>query len=120
MIKIFSFDKRLRRKRRVSLNIKGTKERPRISVFRSNKYIYCQVVDDYGRKTLAAFSSLVFKKKQKTKRTKSEEARLVGVELAKILKDKGIKQAVFDRGSYQYHGRVKEVADGLREGGIKI
>lgn len=120
MKKIFTFNKKLRKKRRVSLNVKGTKEKPRISVFRSNKYIYCQVIDDIKRQTLASFSSLTLRKKQKIKKTKSEEAKMVGIELAKIIKSKGINQAVFDRSVYKYHGRVKAVAEGLREGGIKI
>lgn len=120
MIKIFTFVKKLRKKRRVSSGIKGTKERPRISVFRSNKYIYSQAIDDEQQKTIASFSSLVLRKKTKNKKSKSEEAKLVGFELAKILKEKGIKKAVFDRGIYRYHGRVKALAEGLREGGIEI
>lgn len=120
MRKIFTFNKKLRKKRRVSLNVKGTKEKPRISVFRSNKYIYCQAIDDVKKETLASFSSLILRKKQKIKKTKTEEAKLVGIELAKILKEKKINKAVFDRSVYKYHGRVKAVAEGLREGGIKI
>lgn len=120
MRKIFTYDKKTRRKRRVSANIKGTKEKPRISVYRSNKYIYCQVIDDFERKTLASFSSLILRKKKKIKKKKLEEAKLVGEELAKILKNMGINQGVFDRSIYKYHGRVKAIAEGLREGGIKI
>lgn len=120
MSKIFTFNKKLRRKRRVSLKIKGTAQRPRISVFRSNKYIYAQAIDDEKRETVASFSSFVLRKKTGKKLKKSEEAKLVGLELAKILKEKKINQAVFDRGGYQYHGRVAALCEGLRQGGIKI
>lgn len=120
MRKIFTFNKNLRKKRRISLKVKGTKERPRISVFRSNKYIYCQVIDDIKNQTLASFSSFILRKKQKIRKKKTEEAKLVGIQLAKILKEKEINQAVFDRKVYQYHGRVRAIAEGLREGGIKI
>jgi len=120
MGKIFTFDRKLRRKRRVRAKIKGTATRPRISVFRSNKYIYAQAIDDEKGVTLASFSSLVWRKKTGKKLRKTEEARLVGLELGKILKEKGITEAVFDRGCYQYHGRVAAVCEGLREGGIKI
>lgn len=120
MRKIFTFDKKLRRKRRVSLKIKGTKLRPRISVFRSNKHIYCQAIDDENRKTIASFSSLVLKKMVDKKLSKTQQAELVGAELAKILKGKKINQGVFDRGSYQFHGRVKALCEALRKGGIDI
>lgn len=120
MRKIFTFDKKLRRKRRVSLKIKGTKSRPRISVFRSNKYIYCQVIDDESKKTIASFSSLVLKKTIDSKLSKTQEAELVGAELAKILKEKKITQGVFDRRNYQFHGRVKALCEALRKGGINI
>ncbi len=120
MRKIFTFDKKLRRKRRVSLQIKGTNLRPRISVFRSNKHIYVQAIDDDNQETLASFSSLVLRKNIKKKLTKTQEAELVGAELAKILKEKKINQGVFDRGNYQFHGRVKVLCEALRKGGIRI
>lgn len=120
MRKIFTFDKKLRRKRRISLKIKGTKSRPRISVFRSNKYIYCQAIDDEDKKTIASFSSLVLKKTINKKLSKTQEAELVGAELAKILKEKKITQGVFDRRNYQFHGRVKALCEALRKGGISI
>lgn len=120
MRKIFTFAKKFRKKRRVSSGIKGTKERPRISVFRSNKYIYGQAVDDQQQRTIVSFSSLILRKKQKIRKNKIEEAKLTGFELAKLLKEKGIKKAIFDRGIYRYHGRVKALAEGLREGGIEI
>jgi len=111
-------NRKLRRKRRVSANICGTKDRPRISVFRSNQHIYAQAIDDIERKTLVSSSSVVLLKNKKI--TKKEEAKLVGLDLAQKLKKINISQAVFDRGGYHYHGRVAALADGLREGGIKI
>lgn len=124
-MKIINKNQRLRRKRRVSNNIFGTEKKPRFSVFRSNKYIYIQAIDDEKRITLTSFSSLKLKKeknitKEKERLTKTEEARLVGITFAKILKEKNIITGVFDRGSYTYGGRVKALAEGLREGGIKI
>ncbi len=114
-MRIINHNKKIRKKRRVSANIKGTAEKPRISVYRSNKYIYAQVIDDVSRKTLTAFSS---KKLEKEK--KSLQAKKVGLELGKILLEKKIKQAVFDRGIYPYKGRVAQLAEGLRESGLKI
>jgi len=115
-------NRKLRRKKRVSANIFGTKNRPRISVFRSNRHIYAQAIDDMQRKTLVSSSSVVLIKDKKInkKMTKKEEAKLVGLDLAQKLKKINISQAVFDRGRYHYHGRVAALADGLREGGIKI
>jgi len=115
-------DRKLRRKRRVSANITGTSQVPRISVFRSNRYIYAQAVDDQKRNTITSSSSLFLRKNKKIgkKMNKKEEARLVGLDLAQKLKKIKINQAVFDRGRYHYHGRVAALADGLREGGVKI
>lgn len=102
--------------------ILGTGEIPRISVFRSNKYIYVQAIDDVNRKTVAAYSSFSIKnKKAKMARLKkSEEAGVIGGQLAKQLIRKGIKKGVFDRGRYAYLGRVKALADALRDGGLII
>lgn len=114
-----TIDAKIRRKRRISSSIKGTKDRPRISIFRSNNYTYCQAIDDVGSKTIAAFSSLNLKKNgEKVKKT--ESANLIGKELGNMLKKKKITRAVFDRGLYSYKGRVKAVCEGLREVGIKI
>lgn len=90
---------------------------PRISVFRSLKYIYAQIINDKSRKTLVSCSSLELKK---TKGDKKERAHMVGKELAKRALEQGISTVVFDRGSYLYHGRVKSLAEGLKEGGLKI
>lgn len=121
MKKIKTFDQKIRRKRRVGKKIKGTAQRPRLSVFRSNHYIYAQVIDDEKRITLDQFSDLNLRLDlKKDKKSKTERAKLVGLKLSEKLKKAGIKELVFDRGFYKYHGRVAAVADGLREGEIKI
>jgi large subunit ribosomal protein L18 len=116
-----NFDRKLRRKRRISSNIKGTKERPRISVFRSNHYIYAQAIDDTEGKTLFYFSNFDLKKEAEYKKGKKrEDSKKIGFNLAKILLKNKISAGVFDRSCYAYNGRVKELAEGLREGGLKI
>lgn len=110
-------DKYTRRKIRVRSKLFGTGERPRISVFRSNKYIYVQAIDDKKRQTLLSQSSPKLKEQ---KSPKVEQAKLVGKALAKALTKKGVKMGLFDRGPYPYKGRVKALAEGLREGGIQI
>lgn len=110
-----------RRKKRVSANLLGTREKPRISAFASNRYTYAQVIDDTDRITLVSYSSLkLARSKNYNKDKKVEEAKKVGLELAKKSIVKGIKKAIFDRGKYSYKGRVKALAEGLREGGIEI
>lgn len=108
--------RKTRRKTRVSANIVGTAARPRVSIYRSNKFIYAQAIDDDAAKTLAACSSL----KLDVKGTKTERAREVGKRLAEMLKKINITTVVFDRGAYLYNGRVKNLAEGLREGEIKV
>ncbi|PIV09455.1 50S ribosomal protein L18 [Candidatus Roizmanbacteria bacterium CG02_land_8_20_14_3_00_36_15] len=122
MIAVRTFDKKLRRKIKIRSRIFGNNDRPRISVFRSNRYIYAQAINDEKRITLCAVSSLNFKpdKAATKKSTRREQSRLIGIKLAEKMKKININQAIFDRGSYSYHGRVAAVADGLREGGIKI
>ncbi len=118
-MKNINFKRSLRRKLRVSSNFFGTAERPRVSVFRSNKFVYAQAIDDANRKTIAG----IFSKKlvdTKEKKSKTIISKLVGVELAKLLLAKDIKKAIFDRGEFAYQGRVKAVAEGLREGGIIV
>ncbi|MEK7633308.1 MAG: 50S ribosomal protein L18 [Patescibacteria group bacterium] len=116
-----NFDRKLRRKRRISSNIRGTKERPRISVFRSNRYIYAQAIDDETRKTLYIFSNFDLKKETDFKKGKKrDDSKRIGVLLAKKLMENKIKTGIFDRGSYAYNGRVKALAEGLREGGLQI
>jgi large subunit ribosomal protein L18 len=107
----------LRRKFRISKNIFGTKDKPRISVYRSNKFIYAQAIDDQERKTILASSSLKLKE---DKLNKTDAAKLVGKKLAEALIAKGVTRGIFDRGQYTYNGRVKALAEGLREGKLVI
>jgi len=112
--------KALRREKikfRVRKKIAGTAQRPRLSVFRSNTDIYVQLIDDDGAKTLASASSRD-KDIAAQKVTKSEQSKLVGAAIARKAGELGLKDVVFDRGGYLYHGRVKAVADGAREGGL--
>ena len=109
---------RERRHRRIRGKIHGTAERPRVAVFRSNKGISAQLVDDDAARTLAAASWLNLKRSFKG--TKTEQAAEVGKLLAANAKQAGIETVVFDRGGYLYHGRVKALAEGAREGGLKF
>ncbi len=99
---------------RIRNKISGTAERPRLSVYRSNKLIYCQLIDDQKGMTLASASS------RSVQGSKSEQAVEVGKIIAERAKASGIEAVVFDRGGYRYHGRVKSLADGAREGGLKF
>lgn len=110
--------KRLRKMRGVRRTVRGTTERPRLSVHRSCKYIYAQVIDDSQGRTLAAASQLEQDLKSKCEGTKSASAKTVGEALAARLKERGIERVVFDRGWYRYHGRVKALAEAVRQGGI--
>lgn len=103
------------RHRRVRAKIFGTSGRPRIAVFKSNQYIYAQVIDDISNKTLLSASDMEIKSGKK-----SNKAGQVGKNLAEEMKKKGLTEAIFDRGGFKFHGRVKSVADGLRSGGIKL
>lgn len=111
--------KRLRIKSRIRKVVSGTESRPRLAVFRSNKEIYAQVVDDVTGKTISAASSRD-KDISSAKGTKSEIAMLVGKSVAKKALNAGVDTISFDRGGYQYHGRVKSLAEGAREGGLKF
>ena len=104
------------RHRRVRKRVAGTAERPRLSIFRSNKQIYAQVIDDIAGQTLAAASSL----DTSVSDNKQAAANSVGEEIAKRAVDSGIKKVVFDRAGYKYHGRVKALADGARSGGLSF
>lgn len=108
-----------RRKKRVGSKIKGTSDRPRLSVFRSNKTLYAQVIDDTKAKTLFGMSTKALGKTRAGK-GRVEEANLFGQEFAKKAKTKKISKVVFDRSGYRYHGRVKAFAEGVREGGLKF
>ncbi|MFV0330562.1 MAG: 50S ribosomal protein L18 [Dysgonomonas sp.] len=109
-------ERRNKIKMRVRGKIHGTSERPRLTVFRSNKQIYAQVIDDLTGKTLAAASSL----KISEKAPKKEIAAKVGELIAKSAQEAGITTVVFDRNGYLYHGRIKELADAARKGGLKF
>lgn len=107
--------RRTKIKRRVRRNIFGTSEQPRLSVYRSNKQIYAQIIDDVAGKTLAAASSKDIKDGNKT-----DQAKAVGQAIAEKSKAAGVETVVFDRNGYLYHGRVKSLAEGAREGGLKF
>jgi len=110
-------DKRDRRHRRVRGKVCGTADRPRLSVFRSNKNIYAQLIDDEKGKTLISIKNSEIKSK---KIKKSEIAKELGIFIAKKAVEQNIKKVVFDRGGYKYHGRVKALAEGAREGGLEF
>lgn len=109
-------ERRIKIKYRVRNKISGTTERPRMSVFRSNKQIYVQIIDDLTGKTLVAASSLGMEGKL----PKKEQAAKVGEMIAKKAQEAGVTAVVFDRNGYLYHGRVKEVADAARNAGLKF
>jgi large subunit ribosomal protein L18 len=111
---------RLRRKRSIRSKVSGSPERPRLTVFRSNQHIYAQVIDDTNRTSLAATSTLAkgLEKELKDCKSKVERAQVVGTAIAKLCKDKGIEQVVFDRNGYIYHGRVSALASAAREAGL--
>lgn len=111
-------DRRNKIRRRVRKLITGTASRPRLSVFRSNKEIYAQIIDDVEGKTLAAASSR--DKDISAESDKTKQAALVGKNLAEKALKAGVETISFDRGGYLYHGRVKSLADGAREGGLKF
>jgi large subunit ribosomal protein L18 len=107
--------KRLKRRRRVRAKVRGTAERPRIAVFRSNRGIFAQLIDDDAGRTLAAVN---WTEPELRSLKRMEQANKAGAILAERAKAAGIETAVFDRGGYQYHGRVKALAEGAREGGL--
>jgi large subunit ribosomal protein L18 len=112
-------DRRLRIKMRVRKDISGTAERPRMSVFRSNKHIAVQIIDDVAGRTLLSASSLNKEIASKSVK-KTEQAVLVGNVIAKKAVEAGINEIVFDRNGYRYHGRVKALADSVRKNGLKF
>jgi large subunit ribosomal protein L18 len=112
---------RIRRKERVRKNVKGSDARPRVCVFRSNKHIYAQVISDEKGATLVSASSLADDKADSAKERKGlEAAKRVGLALAQKCKEKNITQVIFDRNGFLFHGQVKAVADGAREGGLRF
>jgi large subunit ribosomal protein L18 len=114
-------DARRRRHQRIRANISGTAERPRLNVFRSLEHIYVQVIDDVTGRTLVSASTLEKSlANELSGKNKRQQATAVGKMVAQRAKDAGITQVVFDRGGYLYHGRVKALADGAREGGLEF
>lgn len=111
-------DRRVKIKRRIRKDIFGTAEKPRLSVFRSNRQFYAQVVDDVNNKTLASAGSI--KVEEAGGINKIEQAKLVGKKLAEVAIAAGVSQVVFDRNGYLYHGRVKAFAEAARQGGLKF
>ncbi|MCA9387157.1 50S ribosomal protein L18 [Candidatus Dojkabacteria bacterium] len=107
----------IKRKLSVKKRVRGNAERPRVSVYRSHKHIYAQIIDDESMKTLASVSD---KNLKSTKGNPVELAAMVGEELGKLAKAKKIDKVVFDRSGYLYHGRVKALADGLRKAGLNL
>lgn len=114
--------KRAHKKKRVKKKVFGTAERPRLAVFRSSKNIYAQLIDDVTEKTLAGVSTLSpdLRTEAGKAKTRIEAAQIVGKAIAEKAKSMKIKKVVFDRGGYLYHGRVKALADGARENGLKF
>lgn len=110
---------RFKRKRRIRSRIEGTTERPRLSIFRSNRHMYVQLVDDVKGHTLVSASSLEEEHKGKVEKT-LEGAKTLGGLVAKRALAKNISQVIFDRSGYLYHGRLKALADAAREGGLKF
>ena len=109
--------KRLRRRRRVRAKVRGNAERPRLSVFRSNRGVNVQLIDDVAGRTLAA---VTWTESDLKGLQSMEQAKRVGELIAQRAKDAGVETCVFDRGGYQFHGRVKALAEGAREGGLKF
>ena len=109
--------KRLKRRRRVRSKVRGTAQRPRLSVFRSNKGLFVQLIDDVSGRTLAAVN---WTEPEFKSLGSMEQAKAVGEAIAKRAKEAGIESVVFDRGGYRYHGRVKALAEGAREGGLSF
>jgi large subunit ribosomal protein L18 len=113
-------ERRSRIRMRIRKKISGTEGKPRIAVFRSNKQIYVQVIDDKNGVTILSASSKEKEVSSKTGVKKTEQAKMVGQMLAAKCREKGIESVVFDRSGYKYHGRVKSLADAAREGGLKF
>ncbi len=112
--------KRIRRGKRVSAALYGTPDRPRLSVHRTNRYFYAQIVDDTKGRTIVAASSVVKGGTKGTKTAKSLDAFSVGELLGKQAVAKGVKTVIFDRGAYKFHGRVKSFAEGAKKAGLTL
>ncbi len=119
-MKLSKNESRQRRKVRIRKKISGTSARPRLVVYRSNLHLYAQIVDDTKGATLVAASTLSLQKTESGAHCNISGAALVGKELARLAKEKNINSVVFDRNGYIYHGRIKALADGAREGGLEF
>ena len=116
-----NIEQRYRRKRRIRVRVEGTPERPRLTVFRSNKHIYAQVIDDVSQRALAAVSTLSKEvKDQLPGQDKTGRSKVIGAAIAQACKSKGITKVVFDRNGYAYHGRVSALAEAAREAGLEF
>ena len=113
-------DRRLKIRRSIRKKTNGTAELPRLSVFRSNKHIFAQVIDDLNGVTLVSASSLSKEISDNKDINKTEQAKLVGKLVAEKAVEKGVASVIFDRGGFLYHGRIKSLADSAREGGLKF
>ena len=111
---------RIKRSIRIRAKISGSKDRPRLCVFRSSRFIYAQIIDDVAGKTIVSASEKELKKETGAKLTKKDIAKSVGQLLSKKAVKAKISKVVFDRNGYKYHGRVKALAEGAREGGLKF
>ncbi len=122
MIRKNTIERLTKKQARIRKKVKGTTERPRFAVFRSAKHAYAQIIDDTTGKTLVSVSSLSKDIREEVKKAKTpkELYKMVGVATAKKALEKNIKEVVFDRSGYLYHGRVKALAEGAREGGLKF
>ncbi len=113
-------ERRIRIKKRIRTDLTGSDFKPRMSVYRSNKQIYAQIINDISGETLVSASSKIKEIEEKSDINKTEQARLVGKLIAEKAREKGISEVIFDRNGYLYHGRVKNLADAARENGLKF
>ena len=109
-----------RRRKSIRKKLSGTKEKPRLSVFRANKNMHCQIIDDVKGETLISASTLEKEFGQSEKMTKTESAKKLGEVIARRAEEKGVSEIVFDRGGYKYHGRIKALAESARQNGLKF
>lgn len=117
-----TLERRLKKKARIRKKIQGTMERPRFTVYRSSKHVYAQIIDDTTGRTIVSASTLSkgLREQVKTVKKPMEVCKMVGADAAKKALEKNIKEVIFDRNGHLYHGRVKAVADGAREAGLKF
>ena len=117
-----TMERRMRRKANIRKRVSGTASRPRLTIYRSLKHVYAQIVDDTQGRTIISTSSISKELREQAKSAKSEieVCKLVGIAMAKKALEKNIQEVLFDRNGYLYHGRVRAVADGAREGGLKF